>query len=113
MDISFIKSIFQNPKTKQSVMISTLFILAIIGFTFLYFNYFRTTPEIPPVEGPGVIDGKPITSSEASKEIIAKIENDIKSLQMELENDFYAKLREYKPAVGEATQSGRQNPFTP
>lgn len=113
MNFSFFKKILQDPQKKQNAMIAALFFSALAGAVFAYFQYFRIEPAAVQIEGAGAIGGKVITSSEASKEIIDKIERDIKNLQTELKNDFYTKLREYKPAIAETAQPGRANPFTP
>lgn len=113
MDISFFRKTFQDPQKRQNAMVAVLFFSALAGFVFVYFHYYRIEAEVVQIEGAGAIGGKIITSSEASKEIIDKIERDIKNLQTELKNDFYTKLREYKPAIADTAQPGRANPFTP
>jgi hypothetical protein len=105
------KFIPQNPKTKHNILIVLLIVLLLVGFVIFYNNFFRSKAVSLDVDDPKLVSGKKITSSEASESVINKIKKDIKRMQEELNNDFYSKLREFKPSGEIIVKPGRKNPF--
>ena len=102
----------QNPKTKHNVMVVFLITLSLVGFIFIYNNFFK--PKVIPLDvvAPESVSGKKITSTKVSEALINKIKKDIKRMQEELNNSFYSNLREYKPSGEVIVKPGRDNPFT-
>ncbi len=114
MDFSFKKLIPQDQKTRQNVLIVFLIVLFLVGFVYIY-NALFSKPVEPVVSGESAVSvsGKSITSSEASEIVINKIRKDIKNTKNELQDSFYAKLREFNPSGTGYSDPGRNNPFKP
>ncbi len=105
------KFIPQNQKTKHNILVVFLIVILFIGFIVLYNNFFRSKIVSLDTETPQLVSGKKIISSESSKSVVSKIKKDIKRMQEELNNNFYTKLREFKPSGEIIVKPGRKNPF--
>ncbi len=101
----------KDPQAKQNFLIVVLIVSALVIFVILLNGFFKKNPIPPKVKEPYVVSGNVIVSEEVSKAVIEKIKKDLKLIKNELNDDFYLKLRVYRPSEDSASVPGRQNPF--